>query len=161
MEDARFAILPIPSDVVDTLRARLTDDAGNVLTPRSDGDRHQCRSCLTLTEPGEPYYAVSYAPMAGSHPFVERGPVYIHARACEPYREPARYPGEFPRSAVVLRAYNAAGEIEDARFVGQAEPEHVIEELFRNDAIRYLHARNSAYGCFMFRVERSPSQVQT
>jgi uncharacterized protein DUF1203 len=154
MSESDFLIVPMDSKVADDLRQALTDEMGNALTERRDDERHQCRCCLRLTLPGEPYLAVSYAPMRGRHAFVERGPVYIHARACEPYADTRRYPEEFPRQAVVLRAYNDRNEIEDARFVGRSGPEAVIRELFANPAVRRLHARNSTYGCFMFGVER-------
>ena len=150
-----FRIEAIPAEVVRRLREKGTDDSGNPLRVRHDEARHQCRSCLTLTEPWEGYVALSYAPMEGSHPFVERGPVYIHERPCEPYRDVTCYPEAFPRSAVVLRAYGATNEIEDARFVGDTPVEEVIRDLFADPAVRYLHARNSTYGCFMFRVERA------
>lgn len=154
MKSNAFVITPIPPDVTRALRERMADDAGNPLVPRRDDARHQCRSCLRLTEPGEPYLAVSYAPMAGKHPFVERGPIYIHERACEPYSDASRYPAEFPRKAVVLRAYGETNEIEDARFVGETAVEDAVGELLANPAIRYVHARNATYGCFMFKIER-------
>ena len=31
----------------------------------------------------------------------------------------------------------------------------VIAELLANERVAYLHARNSAYGCFMFRIDRA------
>lgn len=152
VENDTFRVEAIPADEVDRLRERRTDDVGNALVVRRDAARHQCRSCLRLTEPWEGYLAVSYAPMPGSHPFVERGPVYVHERRCEPYRDVERYPAEFPREAVVLRAYGETDEIEDARLVLDTPVEEVIRQLFANPDVRYLHARNAAYGCFMFRI---------
>jgi hypothetical protein len=155
MSSETFKIVPMPADVVRALRETRVDAVGNILTVRKDGGRHQCRSCLRLTEPREGYLAVSYAPMAGSQPFAERGPVYIHQRECEPYADISRYPEELPRHAVVLRAYGETEEIEDARFVGDATPEEVIRDLFTNPAITFLHARNATYGCYMFKLERA------
>ena len=159
MKTDGFEVVTIPAEVARGLRMRMTDDVGNPLAVRKDSGRHQCRSCLKLTEPWEGYLAASYATMEGSHPFVERGPIYIHERQCQPYEDRLRYPDEFPRSAVVLRGYGDANEIEDARFVGKSAVEDVIRGLFENPAIRYLHARNATYGCFMFKIERLVSSA--
>ena len=154
MTSTLFRIEPLPADVVRELRARRMDDMANPLVARRDSEPHQCRYCLRVTEPWEPYLAVSYAPMPGSHPFVERGPIYIHERDCGRYAEQHAYPNEFPKSAVVLRAYGETDEIRDARYVGDRPVEAVIAEMFADPGIRYMHARNLTYGCFMFRIER-------
>ena len=147
-----FRIEAMPADVAARLREMRVDDAGNALVTRKDGGRHQCRCCLRLTDAWEGYFAVSYAPMPGSHPFVERGPVYIHERRCERYPESETYPTEMPRTEIVLRAYGATNEIEDARLVIGAPVEEVIGELFANPRTQHIHARNGSYGCFMFKI---------
>jgi hypothetical protein len=159
MKNAEFRVVPLPEDIARTLREQRRDDAGNPLTPRTDASRHQCRSCLRLTNPWEPYLAVSYAPMSGTLAFAERGPIYIHERPCEWYAKAAEYPEEFPREAVVLRSYGATEEIEGARYVGARPVEEVIGELFANPQVRYVHARNATYGCFMFKLERDESST--
>lgn len=133
----------------------MKDDFGHVLTVRRDASRHQCRACLRLTEPGEGFILLSYTPFTSRQPYAEVGPVFIHEKECRPYEEAREYPPEFPREAVVLRAYNERDEIEDAAFVGKGPVEDVIAALFEKPEIAYLHARNSTYGCFMFRIDRS------
>jgi hypothetical protein len=152
MKSETFRIEAMPADVVKRLRETRVDDVGNALVTRKDGGRHQCRCCLRLTDAWEGYLAVSYAPMPGSHPFVERGPVYIHERQCDRYREVDGYPAEMPRTEIVLRAYGETNEIEDARMVAGTPVENAIRELLANPSILYIHARNAAYGCFMFRI---------
>jgi len=152
MKSETFRIEAMPADVVERLRETRVDDVGNALVSRKDGGRHQCRCCLRLTDPWEGYFAVSYAPMPGGHPFVERGPVYIHERRCERYREVEEYPAEMPRTEIVFRAYGETNEIEDARLVAGTPAEEVICELFANPRIQHIHARNAAYGCFMFKI---------
>lgn len=151
-----FRIEAMPADVAERLRAARVDDMGNALVTRKDGERHQCRCCLELTDAWEGYLAVSYAPMPGTHPFVERGPVYIHERRCDRYREPGTYPPGMPRTGIVLRAYGETDEIEDARLVADAPVEDVIRALFADPRVRYVHARNGAYGCFMFEIRPAP-----
>lgn len=161
MKNVAFRIEAMDPQVVERLRETRVDDLGNALVRRKDGGRHQCRYCLRLTDPWEEYLAISYAPMPGSHPFVERGPVYVHDRACERYGEVDAYPAEMPRTEIVLRAYGDTNEIEDARLVTGVPPEDVIRELFANPRIRHIHARNGAYGCFMFEILPSRGGAST
>jgi hypothetical protein len=159
MAKHNFKISGLSPEFVESVRNSRTDESGNRLRPRRDRDRHQCRSCLRLTAPGEAYLALSYRPFSTRQAFAESGPIYIHSRRCEPYRQTTRYPREFPREEVVLRAYTSSDEIADARFVGPRKVEDVIRELFQDERNRYLHARNSTYGCFMFRIDRAPART--
>ena len=151
-----FRISPLPPDLPPRLRRDRLDDSGHALAPRFDGSPHQCRACLRLTKPDEAVLLVSYSPFASSHPYAEVGPVFIHESECLPYSETSSYPAEFPHDAVVLRAYDADEAIEDAAFVGKRPVEEVISELFSNPRVRTIHARNSTWGCFMFRIDRAP-----
>ena len=135
----------------------MKDDLGHALSVRHDSSRHQCRACLRLTEPEEGFILLSYSPITSDQPYAEVGPIFIHEKECRPYEETVAYPAEFPREAVVLRAYDARDEIEDAAFVGNQPVEEEIARLFGNPRVAYLHARNSTYGCFMFRIDRSGS----
>jgi hypothetical protein len=155
MKNHSFLVRPLPASFAADVRSRMRDASGNALTVRHDDAPHQCRSCLQLTAPGEGYIALSYSPFDRPQPFAETGPIYIHERVCTPFHGNGVYPVEFPRSQVVLRAYNERDEIEGAAFVGDRSVEDVIASMLENDRIAYMHARNSTYGCFMFRVERS------
>lgn len=150
-----FRISPLPIEVTSRIRREMKDDFGHALSVRRDSSRHQCRACLQLTEPGEGCILLSYSPFTSDQPYAEVGPIFIHERECRPYGATQEYPAEFPREAVVLRAYNERDEIEDAEFVGNRPVEEVIARLFENPRVSYLHARNSTLGCFMFRIDRS------
>lgn len=150
-----FKVVPLAPGLAEEARRSRVDAFGHGLVERRDAERHQCRSCLRLTEPSEPYLALLHRPFESSQPFAESGPVYLHARACEPYARPGEWPEEFPREEVVLRAYGPGHEIADARFVGRRPVEQVVAELLADPGTAYLHARNATYGCYMFRVERA------
>src|SRR5207302_1215 len=81
-----FTARAIPADVVAELRAR--DDCGNPPEPILDRDGGSpLRCCLRSSEPGEQPLLASYAPLrrwaaeAGANPgpYLETGPVFIHA----------------------------------------------------------------------------------
>ena len=154
MEENAFRIRALPPEFAAEIRSSRKDRRGHAVSVRSDAGRHQCRACLRLTEPGERHLLLSYTPFASDHPYAETGPIFIHERECGPYDDGTGYPPEFPRHDVVLRAYNAAEEIEGARLVGPRRVEDVVSELFASDRVTLIHARNSEYGCYMFRIDR-------
>jgi hypothetical protein len=156
MEDRHtaFRIVAVDPAIASAVRTERRDAFGNHLAVRRDDARHQCRSCLELTEPGEGFILFSHRPFAEPQPYAETGPVFVHERECRPYARAEEYPPEFPRTNVVLRGYGEGHEIVDARLVADGLVEGAIAELFEDPAVSYLHARNAAYGCFMFRIER-------
>ena len=154
MKENTFRVSPLSEDFVREIRSTRKDRRGNGVSVRSDPGRHQCRACLTLTEPGERHLLLSYTPFASDHPYAETGPIFIHERECEPHAC-GGYPPEFPHHDVALRAYTEADEIADARLVGPDRVEDVIAGLFENASVSYIHARNGGYGCFMFRIDRA------
>ena len=150
-----FRISPLPNDFTSRVRREMKDDLGHALSVRRDLSRHQCRACLHLTEPDEGVILLAYSPFTTDQPYAEVGPIFIHERDCRPYEDTREYPAEFPCDAVVLRAYNERDEIEDAEYVGNWPVDQAIARLFENPCVGYLHARNSTYGCFMFRIDRA------
>ncbi len=97
---------------------------------------------------------LSYSPFESDTPYSEVGPIFIHERECTPHLADQGYPDELPRSEVVLRAYNEDAEIEDAELVGGRVVEEVISNLLDDSRVCLIHARNSTYGCYMFRIDR-------
>jgi|SRR5450830_1936997 hypothetical protein len=153
-----YRISPLPGEIVARVRAERIDSAGHAVVSRLDGERHQCRACLRLTNSDEPVLLISHSPFESRQPYAERGPVFIHERECTPPPDPTAYPAEFPHHDVVLRAYNGKDEIEGAQLVGPRDVEEVIGTLLANPGVAYIHARNSAYGCYMFRIDRTENQ---
>ena len=154
MTPSPYRIIPLAEDIASAARSSRIDQFGNRLTVLRDGQPHQCRVCLELSKPDEGVLLIAHSPFASKQPYAETGPVFIHERECLPYREVHTYPPEFPHKAVVLRAYNEDEAIVGAEVVGEREVERVIAEVFESPTTAYIHARNLAYGCFMFRIER-------
>jgi hypothetical protein len=152
---ATFRVSALPTDFVRRIREQMMDGAGNPLTVRKDAERHQCRHCLRLTEPREGFLLLSHSPFSSRQPYAERGPIFIHERDCARYDREGDYPEEFPHKAVVLRGYDAADEIVGAEYVGDRDVAEVIGELLADQRVAYIHARNSTYGCYMFRIDRA------
>lgn len=150
-----FQIRPLSPEVADLARKTRVDRFGNALTVLRDGKPHQCRVCLTMSHPNEGVILLAHRPFESNQPYAETGPIFVHERPCQPYNDSFTYPPEFPRSAVVLRAYSNEDRIVGAEAVGERVVETVIEEILANPAVEYIHARNLGYGCFMFRINRN------
>ena len=150
-----FKIRSLPYKIVQAARQSRCDLFDHELSVLSDGQPHQCRSCLRLSQPQEGVILMAYRPFTSHQPYAESGPVFIHERDCEPYQDIHVYPPEFPHSAVVLRAYNYRDQIVGAEVVGDKRVEEVIAEMFDSQATAYLHARNLSYGCYMFGIDRA------
>ncbi len=150
-----FQIRPLSPEVAELARQTRVDRFGNALTVLRDGKPHQCRVCLKMSKSDEGVILLGHRPFESSQPYAETGPIFVHEQTCQPYEDSSTYPSEFPRSAVVLRGYSSDDRILDAQAVGERVVETVIDEMFANPAIAYLHARNLGYGCFMFRINRN------
>jgi hypothetical protein len=153
-----FRIAPFPADLAENVRRTRRDGFGQPARVHRDGERHQCRSCLALTDPVESCLLFSFRPFRAVQPYAEAGPVFIHEKACLPYATPEVFPPGMPRAAVVLRAYDENDAIATAAHVGRREIEDVIGELLALPNVRYLHARNDTYGCFICRIERGQGE---
>ena len=101
----------------------------------------------------------SYSPNESDHPYNEIGPVYIHEDECAAYDELDRFPSEVKNDRVnfplTLRCYDKERRMIHAELVGERDVEELIEKLFADRDIEFIHARNAAYGCFITRIERA------
>jgi hypothetical protein len=149
-----FRVLPLAAAASRQIRLAQSGAPGGPLL-RRDGERHQCRSCLSLSRPDEACLLFSHSPFPRAQPYAEAGPVFIHQRPCEPYAIRGEFPPDFRELDLVLRAYNEAGEIVGAARRGDRPVESAIADLLRDPGTAYLHARNTEYGCFICRIERA------
>lgn len=144
---------PLDDDVVRRVRETLRDPHGNTLDVRvAGGDGSPCRACLRLTPRGTRLILFAHQPSPDGGPYAEVGPVFIHADACEPYRETGVFPGDFRPRTLVFRAYDAGGEIADAALARGAAAEGVLARLFDERGVVRVDVRNPAWGCFDFSV---------
>jgi hypothetical protein len=150
-----FQYLPIDDETVRAVRETLHDAHGNALhVQTSNDDSAPCRSCLRVTPRGTRLILFAHRPFSTSGPYAETGPVFVCADACEPYRANDVFPPDFRSRKLVFRAYDTEGSIHDATLAHGADAERTLAELFASDAVRTVHVRNPAWGCFDFAVER-------
>lgn len=156
-----YAVRPIDPAVVAELR--VADDAGRVPRVVVDTDGgNALRCCLRASRPGESLLLASYAPLrrwaaaTGADPaaYDELGPVFLHAEPCSG-TEDEGWPADLRGLPRVLRAYDVRGWIVGGRVVDESdEPEPILDELFTDPAVAFVHARALVHGCFTFAIVR-------
>lgn len=154
MKANHFRIVPLPSAVAEEARRIAHTGAPDHRTMTvEEPHTAPCRHCLRWAEPGERVILFPYQSIAPGQPYAESGPIFVHENACPAYDKPQEFPDQFRRGRT-LRAYNERNEIAEAEVV-TGEPEPVIERMFADPAVRFLHVRSATRGCYTFKVERA------
>jgi hypothetical protein len=156
-----FSVSAIEPAVVAELRIR--DDAGRApVAVVDDAGGSPLRCCLRTSRRGEQLMLVSYAPLrrwasgtgADPGPYDEVGPVFIHAESCGG-PDGTDYPDELRDTDRVFRAYDDGGHIVRGELAAAgSDHERVLDGLFDDPAVAFVHARALGHGCFTFAVHR-------
>jgi hypothetical protein len=114
-----------------------------------------CRVSLRDAEPGERLILLHHAHHDVRGPYRGAGPIYVREAA----RAAAPAPGEVPevvrRRLLSLRGYDATGWLLEAQVAEGRDFESVVERLFADPQVAYLHVHNAGPGCYNCRVERA------
>ncbi|WP_232734203.1 DUF1203 domain-containing protein [Kitasatospora sp. CB02891] len=158
--DTAFDVRAIPAGTLAELR-RL-DDSGRChpVTVTEDAGA-PLRCCLTRARAGERITLLSYAPLrrwaeetgCDPGPYLETGPVYVHADPCEGFA--GGWPDAFHGGQRVVRAYSADGRILAGRVGEPAELPELAAELLDDPETAVVHVRAVGFGCFMHEVRRA------
>jgi hypothetical protein len=115
---------------------------------------YPCRISLTDAEPGETVVLTNFEHHAVDSPF--RSSYAIYVREGERYFEAVdQVPDQLRRRLLALRAFDEAGMLINSEVVEGREVEPVIDALFANDHVRYLHVHFARAGCHAAKVERA------
>jgi hypothetical protein len=151
-----FQVHPLPSDVLDDVRASGLDVSGRAIEHLVAAGGEPLRCCLRNAEPGEDAILFGYEPLIPASPYREIGAVFAHARPCGGPARGEGYPAVWRGKPQVLRAYDRRGWIHDATQVHDGtDPEAVITAMLADPDVAQIHSRNVAWGCYMFAVTRA------
>jgi hypothetical protein len=155
-----YRIIALAAGFAERIRTTLTDDLGNRLAVwESDSEGNPCRSCLRRTHAGERLILCAYTPFEATGPYSETGPIFIHADACERYDPNAGFPSDFAGRPLTLRAYGPTARgilsIVDADVAQPGAAAGTLVRLFADERVAFVHARNPAWGCYDFCIERT------
>jgi Protein of unknown function (DUF1203) len=146
-----FALTPIADDHADRLLAQ--PDNQRLVADSYPG--FPCRRCLRDAEIGDTVSLVSYDPFAGTSPYTQPGPIFLHTDGCRAWGGPVdRVPAQLLRRQLSVRAFDRDHMMRDARIVAGTCLEATARELLEDDEVAYLHVHNAAPGCWAVRIDR-------
>jgi len=150
-----FLIHPVPSGVLDGVRANGVDARGTRVERVVADGGEPVRCCLRDAAAGEELILFGYEPPMPASPYREVGAVLAHASPCDGPAALDAYPPDWYGRPQVLRAYDARGWIHDAtRIHDGTDPESAIAEMLGEPDVVEIHSRNVAWGCYMFTITR-------
>ncbi len=156
----QFKIVPLSEEWAARIRELKKDDFGHDVIEQVATGYGPCRVSLKPFVPGEDLrLLLSHSPFAIDNAFNQPGPVFIHKKEVEAYKDIHRFPPEikadkanFPLSLI---GYSKAQKMVFTRLVGEEDVDILIPKIFEECFdVEYLHARNAEAGCFICRIER-------
>lgn len=113
-----------------------------------------CRITLEDARPGETVLLLNYEHQPADTPYRSRHAIYVSEAARETRTAVDVIPGALrARSAISLRAFDAAGMMLDAEVAPGSNLEPAIERLLSQPGVAYLHAHNAGMGCYAARID--------
>lgn len=120
---------------------------------------YPCRVSLTDAEIGEELLLLPYTHQPAASPYRASGPIFVRRSARQAVVEPGVLPAYVTRRFMSVRAYDARGWMTDAAACPGAEAGAVIERLFEDTGVAYIHLHNANRGCFSCAVQRTSSRI--
>lgn len=156
----RLKIVPLPTEIAENVRATMKSAGYGFPAYRQvpDKGRAPCRHCLKLIRPqDEELILFTYDAFYGQGVPPLPGPVYIHADSCLPFGGDGRLPSAYRGQPLTFEAFGEnrrrLAEKRVDELVDGCDPDQVLEELFKQPHVRYVHVRSTTAGCYLFRVE--------
>lgn len=114
-----------------------------------------CRVSLQDAEIGEQLILLNYEHLPVATPYRSRHAIYVRESATEAQLAVDEVPQQMRSRLLSLRAFNADGMMKAAEVAPGTAIENLIEQMFANPAIAFLHVHNAKWGCYAARVDRA------
>jgi hypothetical protein len=106
-------------------------------------------------EPGETVLLLNHACQPANTPYHARHAIFVREGAEETYDRLNEIPEVMRERLLSLRGYDHRGMMLDADVVEGQHLEPVIERLFANRDIAYIHVHNAKRGCYSGCIDRA------
>jgi hypothetical protein len=114
-----------------------------------------CRVSLRDAEPGERVLLLNFSHQPAGTPYRSNHAIYVREAATEAVPQPGEVPDVIRLRLISVRAFDAEDMMVDADVVHGRELEPVIERIFADARVAYLHLHNAKPGCYAARVDRA------
>ena len=153
-----FQISALPKQTFEHLFA-LTDEElksrGALRTTVTKKPGFPCRVGLTDGEIGEEIILTHYEHQSAESPFRASHAVYVrpHAETAQP--APNTVPDQLRSRVLSLRAFDDQGMLIASDIPDGTSVEALIERLFEDPNVAYIHAHYAKPGCYAARIDRN------
>jgi hypothetical protein len=113
---------------------------------------------LRDADPGETLLLLNFVHQPAATPYRASHAIYVREGALAPYDRIDEVPDALRTRMLSVRAFDAQDMMVDADVVEGGSLESLVERLFENPAVSYLHAHFARRGCYAARIERVVSQ---
>jgi hypothetical protein len=114
-----------------------------------------CRVSLVDAEVGETVLLTHFTHHDVASPYRGSGAIYIRRGAATTAPAVNEIPFMFTHRLLSVRGYDTRGMLLDTGVVEGSELADLIEQLFSNNRVNYLHIHNAGPGCFNCSVVRA------
>ena len=112
-----------------------------------------CRISLTDARRGQTLILVNFEHQPADSPYRSTYAIFVREGE-EQYDRTDEVPDQLRRRLLSVRGFDDQGMLLDADVTPGTELESLIDRLFDNRKIAYLHVHNARYGCYAARVDR-------
>jgi Protein of unknown function (DUF1203) len=153
-----FQICSLDRDQFSCLFGKSAQDLAKIGVSRVTVDEkpgYPCRVSLQDVDVGKTVLLMNYEHQPASSPYRSSHAIYVQEGANQTTPEQNEIPEMLRIRLLSVRAFDSSGMMIDADIVDGKGLEEVIERMFSNESVRYLHLHNAKRGCFSARVQRA------
>lgn len=104
---------------------------------------------------GETMLLLNHLCQSADTPYRASHAIFVREGATDTFDAVDTVPEVMRRRVLSLRAFDETGMMLDADITEGRDVEALIERLFVNPAVSYIHAHNAKQGCYSGRIDRS------
>src|SRR5262249_35639552 len=115
---------------------------------------YPCRVTLEDVEPGETLLLLNHEHLPVDSPYRSRHAIFVREGAETAARYEDVVPLQLERRLLSVRSFDGEGMMVDADVVEGSALSELIDRMFADPSVEYLHVHNAKRGCFAARVDR-------
>jgi len=115
---------------------------------------YPCRVSLEDAEIGEEVILLPYEFHKTNSPYQSRGPIFVRKGIVTKQLENNEIPVMLNHRLLSFRGYDKDGLMKEATTEKGENTKRVIEQIFENSEIEYIHIHNSSPGCYNCEARR-------
>ncbi len=115
---------------------------------------YPCRVSLADAEVGEAVILVNFQHQPADSPYRAAHAIFVREHAAQAYPERGEVPEVLKTRLISVRAFDENHYMVNAEITDGLHLHEIIDLMFRNPVVSYLHLHNAKPGCFAARVTR-------